>query len=389
MIENRNFTKEDALELLDITIKEMQQSLSQREDDDDVYESDLSAEINLMNYLYGKLCLLFECKYYGTDFKGFVYDLQNKATFHDLSIDDDGASFVLKHRRWGICYINNTLEITYSDNVGVDGVELKHGKMLSAEALIVLDNLTIEIFEKFNEVMPLLRAESNKRGQNKEGKLPKAKHVYELTSLVLLNRDFPTRKCKRISYCMYSSLRKAEDAEEHFDPDVYSFPDNYGDCFGHFIEQKDVNYAWSDDMAKSFLPNLTVNACNIYKEDKVLGCKQDDVRFKKGDIVWCVDTRWYDEITLGIVYSIPHTNVWYQNRLSELREVFGDDYSFEMDADSYIICSLGEDHESSSYPKGYCHWCSTPYVFPIKESIPEDIKNKLIELLNYMDAIDV
>ena len=264
---------------------------------------------------------------------------------------------------------------------------LKHGKMLSAEALIVLDNLTIEIFEKFNEVMPLLRAESNKRGQNKEGKLPKAKHVYELTSLVLLNRDFPTRKCKRISYCMYSSLRKAEDAEEHFDPDVYSFPDNYGDCFGHFIEQKDVNYEWSDDMAKSFLPNLTINACNIYKEDKVLGCKQDDIRFNKGDIVWWVDTRWYDEITLGIVYSIPHTNVWYQNRLSELQEVFGDDYSFEMDADSYIICSLGEDYENYSYPKGYCHWCSAPYVFPVKESIPENIKNKLIDLLNYENTI--
>ena len=46
MIENRNFTKKDALELLDVTIKEMQQSLNQKEDDDDVFECDLSAEIN-------------------------------------------------------------------------------------------------------------------------------------------------------------------------------------------------------------------------------------------------------------------------------------------------------------------------------------------------------
>lgn len=188
---------------------------------------------------------------------------------------------------------------------------------------------------------------------------------------------------------MYSSLRKAEEMKRHFSPGVYAFPDNYDDCFGHFIEQKDVNREWSDDMAKSFLPDLTVNACNIYKEDKVTGCKQGEIRFKKGDFVWCVDTIWYDKITLGIVYSQPHTNVWYYNRLSELQEIFGKDYSFEIDADSYIICALGQNYEKSSYPRGYLHWTSTPYVFPVRENIPEDIKNKLIDLLNYMDTIDV
>ncbi len=262
MVEN-NLIKEKVLELLDTTIKEMQQSLRFK-DDNVVFECDLGAEINLMDGLYKKLCQLFKCKEYGLDIKGFVCDLQNKTLLQSLKVDDYSASFLIKHRRWQLCIINNTMEITYSDNLGVDGVELKHDAFFSAEALIVLDSLTIEMFDKFNEVMPLLREEEKRRGQYKEEELSKAKHVYELTSLILLNHDFPSRKCKRISHCMYSSLRTAEERKRRFDPGVYAFP-NYDDCFGHFIEQKDVNREWSDDMAKSFLPDLSVNACNIYK----------------------------------------------------------------------------------------------------------------------------
>ena len=120
-------------------------------------------------------------------------------------------------------------------------MELKHGSIFSAEALIVLDALTIEIFESFNEIMPLLREESKKRGQyEEENDFKNIKHVYELTSLVMLDHSFPVRECRRICHCTFSSLKKAEDNVDHFDPGVYHFPANYVDCLGHFIEQIDV-----------------------------------------------------------------------------------------------------------------------------------------------------
>ena len=186
---------------------------------------------------------------------------------------------------------------------------------------------------------------------------------------------------------MYSSLKMAENHIGHFDPGIYFFPANYDDCFGHFIEQKDVDCEWSRDYAKSFFPDFGVNACDIYPEDRVLGCEPNSIRFKKGDIVWCVDTEWHDKIRLGIVYALPYSNVGYEQRLSELRNAFGEDYSFELDIDSYIVFILYKNEENPSYPSGYFEWCATPYVFPVTEKIPNDIKGKLIDLLNYKDAI--
>ncbi len=87
-------------------------------------------------------------------------------------------------------------------------MELKHGSIFSAEALIILDALTIDIFESFNEIMPLLREESKKRGQYEEEEdFKNIKHVYELTSLVILDHNFPERECRRICHCTFSSLK--------------------------------------------------------------------------------------------------------------------------------------------------------------------------------------
>ena len=106
MMVERNLIKERALELLDNTIKEMQQSLTQK-DVNDVFWCDLGAEINLMDDFYKKLCQLFKCKEYGLDIKGFVCDLQNKTLLQSLKVDDYSASFLIKHRRWQLCIINN------------------------------------------------------------------------------------------------------------------------------------------------------------------------------------------------------------------------------------------------------------------------------------------
>ncbi len=379
--------KDTALEILNSTIKVMKLALESM-DDFDVWCDTLSAEICLMNELYKNLCRHFPCKKYGTDICTFIADLQKCTELRDLDYDSCNGHFTLSNRRWTVVPINDFLEITYSDNIGVDGVELKHGSSFSVEALVVLDALTIEIFESFNELMPLLRVEEKKRGEyTEEDDMKKVKHVYELTSLVMLSHDFPMRKCRRIYHCTCSSLRKAEDFAKEFNPDINYFPDNYDNCVGHFIEQIDVNCLWSRDVAKSYLPNLEMNACNIYPKDIVTGCKEHTVRFKKGDLVWCVDKHWRDRIRLGIIYALPHSDSWYKKRLSELQEVFGFDYTFEMDDDSYIVLFLnGKDAKSSSI-HGSCDWCGTPFVFPVKEDVPEEINNKLQEVLEYNDSI--
>ena len=385
---NNMMTKETAIEILNNTIKEMKQTLKSM-DDDDVWCDTLSAEICLMNELYKNLCQHFSCKEYSTNIFAFISDLQKCTKLQGLDFDYRGGHFTLCNRRWAITPINNYLEITYSDNIGVDGVELKHDKLFSAEALIILDALTIEIFESFNEIMPLLREESKKRGQHvEEDDFKNIKHVYELTSLVMLNHNFPARECRRISHCTFSSLKKAENNIDHFNPDIYQFPDNYADCMGHFIEQIDIDCQWSRDIAKSYYPDQKMNACNIYPKDKIIGCKEYLIRYKKGDLVWCVDNIWRDKVRLGIVYDLPHSDSWYKRRLTELQEVFGFDYTFEMDEDSYLILFINENESDSNYPRGHCEWCATPFVFPvnIKEDIPEEIKSKLTKLLEYRDT---
>ena len=381
-------TKDRALEILNSTIKEIQQTLKSM-DDFDVWYDTLYAEICLMNELYKNLCKQMSCKEYGTNIFAFIKDLQKCAELRGLNVDYRGGHFTLSNRRWAITPINDYLEITYSDNLGVDGVELKHGSLFSAEALVVLDALTMEIFESFNEIMPLIREETKKRGQHEgEDDFKNVKHVYELTSLVMLDHNFPVRECRRISHCTFSSLKKAEENIKHFDPDIYHFPDNYADCLGHFIEQIDVNCQWSRDIAKSYYSDQKMNACNIYTKDKIMGCKEYLIRYKKGDLVWCVDNIWRNKVRLGIVYALPHSDAWYKRRLAELQEVYGFDYTFEMDEDSYIILFLNENESNSNVPRSYWKWCATPFVFPvdIKEDIPEDIKSKLTKLLEYRDT---
>ena len=381
-------TKEIALEILNNTIKEMQQTLKSA-DDFDVWCTTLNAEICLMNELYKNLCKHFPCREYGTNIFAFIGDLQKCTKLHDLDADYRGGHFILCNRRWAITPINDFLEITYSDNLGVDGVELKHGNFFSVEALVVLDALTIEIFESFNEIMPLLREESKNRGQDEEeDDFKNIKHVYELTSLVMLDHNFPVRECRRISHCTFFSLKKAEDNIDHFDPGLYHFPANYVDCLGHFIEQIDIDCQWSRDIAKSYYPDQKMNACNIYPKDKIIGCKEYLIRYKKGDLVWCVDNTWRDKVRLGIVYALPHSDIWHKGRLSELQEVYGFDYTFEMDEDSYLILFINENESDSNNPRGHCEWCATPFVFPvnIKEDIPEEIKGKLTKLLEYRDS---
>ena len=182
--------KDTALEILNSTIKVMKLALESM-DDFDVWCDTLSAEICLMNELYKNLCRHFPCKKYGTDICTFIADLQKCTELRDLDYDSCNGHFTLSNRRWTVVPINDFLEITYSDNIGVDGVELKHGSSFSVEALVVLDALTIEIFESFNELMPLLRVEEKKRGEyTEEDDMKKVKHVYELTSLVMLSHDF-------------------------------------------------------------------------------------------------------------------------------------------------------------------------------------------------------
>ena len=380
-------TKETALEILNSTIKGMQHALKSM-DDFDVWCDTLSVEICLMNELYKNLCKHFPCKEYGTNIFAFIRDLQKCAELRGLDVDYRGGGFTLRNRSWGVTPINDFLEITYSDNLGVDGVELKHGSLFSAEALVVLDSLTIEIFDSFNEIFPLFKEESKKRGEDVEDDDYKnVKHVCELTSLVMLSHDFPIRKCRRIYHCTCSSLKKAEEFAEEFNPEIYYFPDNYDRCLGHLIEQIDVNCLWSRGIAKSYLPDLKMNACNVYPKDRVTGCKEHSIRFKKGDLVWCIDDRLRDEIRLGIVYALPHSDIWYKRRLAELQEVFGYDYTFEMDEDSYIVLFLnGNDVESGSVYSS-CYWCGTPFVFPVTEKVPEDIKSKLLKVLEYNDSI--
>ena len=339
-------TKETALAVLYSTIKEMQQSLTTM-DDNNVWCDVLCAEICLMNELYKNLCKQLPCKNYGSDLRGFVDDLLRVTQLHSLKINDTTARFIIYDRTWEIKPWEDSLEITYSDNVGVGGVELKHGRLFSAEALVILDVLTIEIFERIDEIIPLLREETKKRGQY-EDDLKNSKHVYELTSLVLLDHNFPVRACKRISHCTFSSLKKAEENKEHFDPGIYHFPANYADCIGHFIERIDVDCQWSRDIAKSFYPDQTMHACNIYPKDKVTGCKEEHIRHKKGDLVWCVNGEWRDHVRLGIVYALPHSDTWYKRRLAELQEVFGTDYAFEMDEDFYLVFFLDENENGTS-----------------------------------------
>ena len=124
-------TKETALEILNSTIKEMQQSLKTM-DDIDVWCDTLSAEICLMNELYKNLCKHFPCKDYGSDIKSFVDDLQKVTQLHSLETNDRAARLIIYDRAWEIRPWEDGLEIAYSDNVGVDGVELKHGLLLSA-----------------------------------------------------------------------------------------------------------------------------------------------------------------------------------------------------------------------------------------------------------------
>jgi len=103
--------------------------------------------------------------------------------------------------------MHNTLKITYSYYAGVDEVTLVCDDRLSIEALFVLDSLTIEIFNSFMQIMSLLREEIKRRGlqlDNQENKT--ARHVYELTYLVMLDHKFPTKMCKRINHCLFSSL---------------------------------------------------------------------------------------------------------------------------------------------------------------------------------------
>ena len=377
-------TKDTALEILNSTIKEMQQSFKTM---DDVWCSILCAEICLMNELYKNLSKQLPCKEYGSDMRSFVDDLQKVTQLHGLIINDGVARLNIYDRTWKIMPLGDSLEITYSDNIGVDGVELEHSNHLSAEALVILDALTIEIFESIDEIMPLLREESKKRGQYvEEDDFKNIKHVYELTSLVMPNHDFPVRDCKRISHCTFSSLKKAEENKEHFNPGIYHFPANYADCIGHFIEQIDVDCQWSRDIAKSYYPDQTMNACNIYPKENVTGCKEEHIRNKKGDLVWCVDGKWRDKVRLGIVYALPHSDTWYKRRLAELREVFGSDYVFEMDEDFYLVFFLDENESESKNHQGHWERCATPFVFPVKEDIPDSIKMRLINLLEYRDS---
>lgn len=379
-------TKETVLEILNSTIKEMQQTLKTM-DDWDVWCDVLCAEICLMKELYKNLCKQLPCKDYGSDMRSFVDDMQKVTQLHGLIINEGVAHFIIYDRTWEIMPLGDSLEITYSDNIGVDGVELKHGNLLSAEALVILDALTIEIFESIDEILPLLKEESKKRGNYEEiDDFKNIKHVYELTSLVMLNHDFPVRDCKRISHCTFSSLKKAEENKVHFDPEIYHFPANYADCIGHFIEQIDVDCQGSWDVAKSYYPDQTMNACNIYPKDKVNGCKEKLIRHKKGDLVWCVNGEWRDQVRLGIVYALPRSETWFKRRLAELQEVFGFDYVFEMDEDYYLVFFLDE---NESDPKSHHeHWemCVTPFVFPVTEDIPEDVKSRLINLLEYRDS---
>ena len=302
---------------------------------------------------------------------------------------DYAAHFEIHDREWQIIHSNGGLEITYSDNAGVDGVELKHGDFLSPEALVILDAMTIEIFDSFNEILSLLREEAKKRGQNVEDDdLKNIKHVYELTSLVMQDHSFPVRECRRISHCTFSSLRKAEDNLDHFNPELYHFPANYVDCLGHFIEQIDVNCQWSRNITKSYYPDQKMNACNIYPKDRIMGCKEYLIRYKKGDLVWCVDNMWRDKVRLGIVYALPHSDAWYKRRLAELQGVFGFDYTFEMDEDSYVVFFLNENEIDPNCPRGHWEKCATPFVFPVAktESIPDGYKSRLIKLLEYRES---
>ena len=378
MIDNRDFRKEDALELLDITIKEMQQSLSQK-DDFDIMECDLGAEINLMNDLYKKLCLVFVCKPYGADLSGFIQDLQCRMRLPYLRLEEKYACFRIYKRRWEIEILNNTLHITYSDNLEVDGVTLEHGESLSVDALIFLDILKVEIIQSFREILPLLRAEEKSRDgimENHES-LGQDPQVFELTSIVMLEKSFPSRACKRISHGLFKTH---EDAEMALLDDWLGVEE---DTICHFIQRRDISTdaEFYEPNLHSFFPDKKDYINSITSDDVFWGRDINTIRFKKGDVVWCVDPEGRDKMTLGIIYSQPPSDLWYQKRLTELRKTFGDDYTFEMDVndDSYIVYISPE--ESNVPYDSWCH-CETTCVFPVTEEIPDDIKKALTDLLN-------
>ena len=383
MIDNRDFTKKDALKLLDSTIKEMQQSLSQK-DDFDILACDLGAEINLMNDLYKKLCQVFNCKCYGTDLSGFIQDLQCRMRLPFLRVEERSACFIIYKRRWQVEIWNDSLHITYSDNLEVDGVTLEHGESFSVDALIFLDILKVEIIQNFREVLPLLRAEEKKREgtiENHES-VKQDPQVFELISIIMLDKKFPSRECKRISHGLFKTQ---EDAEKALLSDWLYVEE---DTFCHFIHRRKIGTS-----AEFYKPNLHsffadkkdyINS--IPSQDIFRGRDVNTIRFKKGDIVWCVDPEGRNKMTLGIIFSQPPSDLWYQQRLKELRKTFGDDYSFEMDVydDSYVVY-IPKKESTTPYDSWFC--CESSCVFPATEKIPNDVSNDLTNLLYTDDHI--
>ena len=383
MSEGRDFTKEEALRLLDSTIMEMQQSLSQK-DDFDIFPCDLGAEINLMNDLYKKLCQLFYCKPYGTDLSGFIQDLQCRMRLPFLHMKERYACFRIYKRQWEIEILNDSLHITYSDNLEVDGVTLEHGESFSVDALIILDILKVEIIQSFKEVLPLLKAEEQKRKGiiEDDESFEQDPQVFELTSIVMLDKTFPSRECKRISHGLFKTQ---EDAEKALLDDWLGVEE---DTICHFIHRREIgtDAEFYEPYLHSFFADKKDYINSIPSQDIFSGRDVNTIRFKKGDIVWCVDPEGRDKMTLGIIFSQPPSDLWYQQRLKELRKKFGNDYSFEMDVndDSYVVY-IPKKESTTPYDSWFC--CSSSCVFPVTEKVPDDIKSKLLKVLEYNDSI--
>ena len=377
-------TKDEAKTLLDEVIFEAKEIIQTK---DNVWSGDLEAEIFLMDKLFEKLCHKYECKNYGSNIEGFINDLQNVAKLSDMKIGTVDAMFYLKKRQWRVesdptAVTGNQLYITYSDYMGVDGITLSHDNMISPEALVMLDRMTWEIWNKLAEICPLLIDGAKRSGNYDEEDMSEyynLPRVYEFSKLIPLNQDFPVRECKKCSFAIFN---KPDEVEKMFG--------TWGlgpKPFCYFVTKRvvyDWNYIDRSCPAKSYLPDWTLYESNIMNKptDTFTGVKNR--RFAKGDLVWCVDLENDSKMRLGIVYDVPYTSREYQNRLMELRKHFGSDYELKLDNDNFggaYTVLLLNDKDCTGYHAYY----DTPYVFPIKEKVPKDIHDKLIKLLEEMD----
>ena len=207
--------------------------------------------------------------------------------------------------------------------------------------------------------------------------------IYELLQIHIEGHRYPRRRICQQRLGFFDTKEHAEESM-HSTIEFYKkvCKNYYDDCFGFFLLEQFVHnrgssFYWNERHQKCFSFNADGKLNDFVALDELglyHGRKQEDIRFKVGDIVEAVDGKYSD---LGIVGALPLTTDTYHQMEENLEECEHPSHFLDESNDCYLVYTLGE---AGSHFHPVCY-----SVFPPTHPVPEKISAQLrASMLNYL-----